>query len=220
MSDPKPATPEPSATVILLREGSARLELLLLQRPSGSWVFPGGRVEPEDLAAGETDPVEVARRTAVRETREEAGLELAAEGLRPISRWITPEIAPKRFDTWFFVGALDTRERVEVDGVEIRGHRWIEPQQALDLQRRRELRLPPPTFVSISWLLGYASAAAAVEALGTAPLLTFRPRICPAPGGAWMLYPGDAGYEAGEPDRPGPRHRLWTGPEGLRYQRD
>jgi 8-oxo-dGTP pyrophosphatase MutT (NUDIX family) len=220
MSGPAPATPEPSATAVLLRASGSGLEFLLLQRPSGSWVFPGGRVESEDLGGGATEPVEVARRAAVRETREEAGLDLAADTLRLISRWITPEIAPKRFDTWFFVAAVSEHERVAVDGVEIHAHRWLEPERALELHGRGELRLPPPTFVTVSWLLGHASASAALDALCARPVLTFRPRICPATGGAWMLYPGDAGYETGEPDRAGPRHRLWTGPGGLRYERD
>jgi hypothetical protein len=34
-----------------------------------------------------------------------------------------------------------------------------------------------------------------------------------------MLYPGDAGYEAGDVERPGPRHRLWSLPAGYRYER-
>jgi hypothetical protein len=34
-----------------------------------------------------------------------------------------------------------------------------------------------------------------------------------------ILYPGDAGYEAGDPARPGPRHRLWMQKERWRYER-
>jgi 8-oxo-dGTP pyrophosphatase MutT (NUDIX family) len=49
-----PAVPVPSATLILLRQGSQGIEVLLLQRTPrsgfipGAWVFPGGRVDPED----------------------------------------------------------------------------------------------------------------------------------------------------------------------------
>ena len=41
-------TPQPSATVVLLRDGRSGLELLLLRRSAklaffgGAWVFPGG----------------------------------------------------------------------------------------------------------------------------------------------------------------------------------
>jgi 8-oxo-dGTP pyrophosphatase MutT (NUDIX family) len=46
--------PLPSATLVLLREGTEGLETLLLQRSSrsrfipGAYVFPGGRIDPED----------------------------------------------------------------------------------------------------------------------------------------------------------------------------
>jgi 8-oxo-dGTP pyrophosphatase MutT (NUDIX family) len=49
-----PSAPVPSATLILLRQGDAKLEVLLLERTPrsgfipGAWVFPGGRVDPED----------------------------------------------------------------------------------------------------------------------------------------------------------------------------
>jgi hypothetical protein len=35
-----------------------------------------------------------------------------------------------------------------------------------------------------------------------------------------MLYPGDAGYDDRDPARGGPRHRLWTLPDGWRYEFD
>ena len=41
----------------------------------------------------------------------------------------------------------------------------------------------------------------------------------PLPEGACLLYPGDAGYEASETGRAGPRHRLWMLPDGWRYER-
>jgi 8-oxo-dGTP pyrophosphatase MutT (NUDIX family) len=56
---PSPAVVAPAATVILLRESNddgGRLEVLLTQRAAGLsfmgglWVFPGGRMEPADLA--------------------------------------------------------------------------------------------------------------------------------------------------------------------------
>jgi 8-oxo-dGTP pyrophosphatase MutT (NUDIX family) len=57
MSPDAPATPKPSATVIPLRDAPEGLEVLLLQRarrdgsPSGHWVFPGGKIEDQDLPA-------------------------------------------------------------------------------------------------------------------------------------------------------------------------
>ena len=69
----------PAATVILVRDGAGGLETLMLRRNStldfagGMWVFPGGRVDDADRD-GAADDLHAARRAAVREAEEEAGL--------------------------------------------------------------------------------------------------------------------------------------------------
>jgi len=51
------AVPRDAATVVVVRDGAAGLEVLLLQRAergdhnSGAWVFPGGLLDPADRAA-------------------------------------------------------------------------------------------------------------------------------------------------------------------------
>jgi 8-oxo-dGTP pyrophosphatase MutT (NUDIX family) len=209
---------------VLLRDAEPGLELLLLQRAPrdakpGPWVFPGGKVEPADVVAGDAASRESALRAAVRETREEAGLALDERRLVAISRWITPEISPQRFDTWFFLGAVDASHEVAVCGSEMVAHRWIAPHAALAAHGGGELSLAPPTFVTVTWLLAHARAADAVHALASAPFITFRPRIHRTPDGAVMLYPGDAGYETNDPNRAGPRHRILALASGWRYER-
>ena len=82
----------PAATVVLLRDTGAGIEALMLRRDSklafagGMWVFPGGRVDPEDFASGATsdDPdalFDAARAAAVREAKEEADLDVDVDGL-------------------------------------------------------------------------------------------------------------------------------------------
>ena len=207
-----------------MRDGTRGLEVLLLERApdkegkAGPSVFPGGRVEPADQEGGGLDDAAL-RRAAVREAREEAGLALAPEALLPISRWITPELSPRRYDTWFYLTASAPDAPVRVDGGEIARFRWLAPREALEAHHRHAIRLAPPTFVTVSWLLDLESAAAAHAVLAPAPLVTFRPRICRVPEGACMLYPGDAGYDAGDPEAPGPRHRLWALAGSWRYER-
>ena len=213
-------TPKPSATVVVIRDADA-LEVLLLERQRGNaWVFPGGKIDAADGPLGESWEA-AARRAAVREAREEAGLALAPEALLPISRWITPEMAPKRFDTLFFAARAEPTVAVRVDGGEIRGHRWLAPEAALAQYAAREIDLAPPTFVTVSWLVGHARAEAALATLRSAPFIVFEPRICRPEGAdhACILYPGDAGYEARDPSRLGPRHRLWASTSGYRYER-
>jgi 8-oxo-dGTP pyrophosphatase MutT (NUDIX family) len=216
-------TPKPSGTVVVVRDAGPKLELLLLERTpragdSFPWVFPGGKVDAADRRPGEDDAA-AARRAAAREAHEEAGLALDAGTLVEISRWITPEISPKRFDTWFFIAPVADGSEVNVDGAEIRAHRWLEPAHALALHHDNSMRLAPPTFVTVSWLAEHRSCRDASQALSALRLPPFRPRIVRLEKGGVMLYPGDAGYESLDAGRPGARHRLWTLAEGWRYER-
>ncbi len=200
-----------------------RFELLLLQRGArggapGPWVFPGGKVEPGDRIDG-VDAAGHARLAAARETTEEAGLVLDPAALMEIARWVTPAISPKRFDTWFFLTETDGAAPVTVDGAEIVAHRWLPPAAALAAHHERQLRLAPPTFVTVSWLAEFSKAAEALQVLPTRIPPPFHPRIHRVDEGACMLYPGDAGYESGDLDTPGARHRLWALADPWRYER-
>ncbi len=218
-------SPDPSATVVLLRDGPSALELLLLRRSAklvfhgGAWVFPGGRIDPEDYAEGaEHDVVAASRKGAVREIREETGLCVDPLDLVPISRWTTPEGLPRRFATWFYAAAAGEGQ-VKVDGGEIQAHRWMQPRDALAAQRAGEIELPPPTFVTISALSAYGSAQGALSSLREREPEIFFPRVRGVAGGACSLYGGDAGYAESDPEKPGARHRLWMLDTGWRYER-
>ena len=73
--------PGAAATVVLLRDGERGLEVLLAERPrdrgsfAGAWVFPAGPSTTPTPSAARSTP-RTPRRAAVRETREEIGLEL------------------------------------------------------------------------------------------------------------------------------------------------
>lgn len=214
----------PAATVIVLREVSARgLEVLLVQRAGelafhgGAWVFPGGRVEREDLAGG--DELSGARMAGVRETREEAGLSLEPDALVPFSHWTTPEGRPRRFSTWFFLAEIAPHFEVVVDGGEIHAHRWLTPEAALVLRAEGQIDLPPPTFVSLSVLTRCARVADALALARAQEPPVFAPRPRDLDDGVVSLFPGDAAYEGGELTAAGARHRLWMLASGYRYER-
>lgn len=224
MSEAEP-TPHPAATLVVLRDGApgGLFEVLLLQRRTqtrdsrGNWVFPGGHVDPGDRRPGD-DPPAAARRAAAREAEEEAGLRIAEAGLVPISRWITPAMAPRRFDTYFFATTVPRHATVTVDGSEISDHRWLAPRAALEAHETGEIRLLPPTYVTVHWLLDHPSAVQAIQFLGAGEPPVFRPRMARIEGGMCLFYPGDAGYETQEVDCPGARHRLWALDSGWRYE--
>src|SRR6478672_13161701 len=124
--------PRQAATVILLRGGAERLEVLLVRRTpearfmGGVWVFPGGAV---DAAEGDGDDAH--RAAAVRELREEAAITLDdVAGLVKFSRWITPAQVQIRFDTHFFLAPLPDGQQPTIDGRECVDLGWFTPQSA------------------------------------------------------------------------------------------
>jgi len=225
MSNKPIVTPLPSATVILLRDAGDNIETLLLRRNSrlsfhgGAWVFPGGRIDPEDYLPGaKDDMLAAAGRAAVREAQEEAGLLVAPGDLIFISHWTTPEGRPERFSTWFFAAAAGDGT-VLIDGDEIHDHRWLRSDHALAAQREKEIELPPPTFVTLSKLSQYRTVRTALSSFAARQPEFFIPRNHKVPGGFCSLYAEDAGYEDGDIQRLGRRHRLWMLESGWRYER-
>jgi 8-oxo-dGTP pyrophosphatase MutT (NUDIX family) len=216
--------PRPAATVILLREALGELQVLLVRRArelavhAGAWVFPGGSVDRQDLQDGDVSAA--ARRAAVREAQEEAGIQLSEHALLPFSHWTTPEGVPRRFATAFFLARTTPDIEVQVDGGEIRAHRWLVPQAALASAERGELTLPPPTFVSLATLAKFATWSEVLGAVqGTAPEAFFPRRRKTGDNGRVMLYHGDAAYEGAEVEAAGPRHRLYVQGHSYRYER-
>lgn len=224
MSNTTPVTPIPSATVILLRDAGTSLETLLLRRNSkiafhgGAWVFPGGRIDPEDHAPGQNNMLAAARQAAVREAQEEAGLAVQSGTMIWISHWTTPEGRPERYSTWFFMAAASHEDTVQIDGDEIHDHRWMKPHEALVAQRAGEIELPPPTFVTLTKLSTYQTSRDALSHLATREPEIFVPRYKPVPGGICSLYQDDVGYPDIDLERAGRRHRLWMIDSGWKYE--
>jgi 8-oxo-dGTP pyrophosphatase MutT (NUDIX family) len=220
----------PAATVVLLRETAAGVETLLLRRhvqvqfASGMWVFPGGRVDDSDVAAANGDILAAAKKAAIRETREETGLDISASQLQLFAHWTTPAGEPKRYATSFFIAAIDTpiaiSTDVVVDGGEIDDHRWLTAAQAIALHRAGQLNMMPPTFAVLHEINTCNSIAEIVAMYRARPLIEIHPRRIETPQGRVTLYPGDAGYETIDASIAGARHRMVQMKDGLHYLRD
>jgi 8-oxo-dGTP pyrophosphatase MutT (NUDIX family) len=207
------ATPAiPAATVVLLRDHDARIETLMLHRASqgafgGMWVFPGGRIDPEDYPA-DRDPNVAAKNAALRETQEEAGMIVAPEGVVWFAHWTPPPGTPKRFATWFFAVRADTHD-VTIDGAEIQNHQWIAPQAALDRHAAGEIDLAPPTWVTLHQMSRFTHVDAALARLRSMPPRYYETRIAKRADGIRIaMWRGDAGYDTWSGDAEGARHRL------------
>lgn len=217
----------PAATVVLARDTPVGTEVLMVRRDSrlafagGMWVFPGGRIDPEDFSDQPDDLAAAERRAAAREAAEEAGLVVDAAALTRWSHWTPPDHGQShRFSTAFFVGRAPEGD-VVVDEGEIREHRWVTAGGALELHAAGEVELSPPTFITLTQLAAHDGVDALLAAAGGDGAVEHFATVIAADGDAMVaLYHGDAGYESADAQRPGPRHRLVMAPDRWTYVRD
>jgi 8-oxo-dGTP pyrophosphatase MutT (NUDIX family) len=189
--------PRLAATVIVLRGGPERLEVLLVQRNpqarfmGGAWVFPGGAV---DRAEGEGDTA--LRAAALRELDEEAGIRLSGPlELVPFSRWITPAQVKIRFDTWFYLAPLPAESTPQVDGEEVVDWRWYEPSAALEASTAGELLLVFPTIKHLEQLQSFKSADELLASARGREIHPVEPKVVLAGEQARVVLPGEPGYD-------------------------
>jgi 8-oxo-dGTP pyrophosphatase MutT (NUDIX family) len=191
LNEGEPTAPRQAATVVVLRGGSERLEVLMVQRTpkarfmGGAWVFPGGAVND-----GETE-VE----TAIREAEEEASIALDRDTLVPFSRWITPRQVKIRFDTHFFVAPTPADAAPVCDGEECVDLRWIGPVAALDAGRSDELLLMFPTIKHLEQLAQFDSVEDVLAHARSRRVQPVEPRVLTDGGIAKVLLPGEPGYD-------------------------
>jgi len=133
-------------------------------------------------------------------------LDLAA--MHPFAHWITPEMAPKRYDTHFFVCGIETEVVAIHDGHETVSAEWISPVKALEFAETKERHILFPTKMQLKMLAESATVEAAIEAARRRKIVTVMPRLEERPSGRVLTIPADAGYGAVEdlpPDMAPPR---------------
>ena len=216
-----------AATVLVVRDGAADLEVFMVQRPGRGvfpnlHVFPGGKVEGGDhgldhLCQELTDAEASAALglahgglrywvTAIRECFEECGvllayrdgalfqprddaeetrfdayrnqliggdidlpelarreeLVLATDRVHYFSHWITPESAPARFDTRFFVAAMPAGQRAAGHLRETVAGVWIAPGQALAAYDEERWQMIHPTLTTLRTAARYRTVSSLI----------------------------------------------------------
>jgi len=253
--EPVPAIP--SATVLLIRDGSEGLEVFMVQRhhqvdfAMGALVFPGGKVDPVDAepslrercdAEPDSKDERVVRVAAIRETFEESGillarlrpsgelvagerlrmiesrhrdalnhgqitlgeiadaedLTLACDLLVPFAHWITPELAPKRFDTHFFLVTAPRDQVALHDGRESVDSTWTTPAAALADADAGRCTIVFPTRLNLMKLARSHAVEEALAKAKAAPIVTVMPRIEQTDAGAVLRIPAEADYDVVE----------------------
>ena len=218
----------PAATVVVVRDGTSpdggpSVETLMLRRNDrgafgGMWVFPGGRVDDDDVDPAAPDD-EHGRRSSCRGPGgRRGGGARARSGDAGRAVPLAPAVvAPKGFATWFFVAAGSDAE-VEVDGAEIHEHAWLTPVEVLRRQQAGEVRLAPPTFVTLTVLAEHATVAELLEALRADTPERFHTQLGLDGEVNTAFWHGDEAYDAA-PGPAGSRHRLTMADGGWSYVR-
>jgi 8-oxo-dGTP pyrophosphatase MutT (NUDIX family) len=140
------------------------------------------------------------------------GLCLATDRVHYFSHWVTPEPAPKRYDTRFFVAAVPPGQVPIHDDYETVDTVWVRPDDALARAKAGEFDLIFPTMKNLEAISRFATsgellaAAAAVERVPTV-----LPRVVADERGFRILLPGDPGYDEAVGEAPdGARGRAMT----------
>jgi 8-oxo-dGTP pyrophosphatase MutT (NUDIX family) len=178
-----------ASTVVLLRDGTDGLEVWLQRRAStmvfaaDMHAFPGGAVDPGDADADlpgvdlsghgqvwcDSDRTRVRSlvAAAVRETREECGVDLAPASLVPWARWITPVGSPRRYDARFYLTRCPRDADPRPTAAEVAQADWVVVSAAVERFAAGELAMWPPTVATLVELAAFDDVAAALAAAPT-----------------------------------------------------
>ncbi len=165
---------------------------IVLARRAGEKEIVGTDVA-KDLAPHRLDVQDHKR--SFREIVEAENLVLAGDQLAVHGHWITPELAPRRFDTLFFTARTPPGQEAAHDGIESTDHVWLRPEEAVSQSRRGERSIIFPARCNLETLCGFGSADEAIAASRARPVVPVLPRIVDRNGAKCIEIRDDEGYE-------------------------
>ncbi|MCP4752596.1 MAG: NUDIX hydrolase [Proteobacteria bacterium] len=125
-------------------------------------------------------------------------LVLALDGLVPFAHWITPEMAPKRYDTYFFLARAPSDHIGRHDGSESVDSVWITPKETMLEYEAGKRSIMFPTRMNIMKLGRSGTLDEALSAAESAKVVTVTPWIEQREEGPFLCIPEEAGYEVRE----------------------
>jgi hypothetical protein len=120
----------------------------------------------QQLIDGELTMLEVCRRE---------GLVLAADRVQYFSHWITPDVAPRRFDTRFFIAAMPENQTTIAHHWETVDDEWVRPADALAAFEAGRWQMISPTLTTLRSIAGFGEVPAMLAAVAAErhlPVLT------------------------------------------------
>lgn len=122
------------------------------------------------------------------------GGRLRLDALVPFGRWITPEIAPRRWDTHFFLCRAPADQVAVCDDVETMAPEWLRPGQALEIAAAGTREIVFPTRMNLKRLAESTDSAAALAAAKARAPFTVMPLVEKREEGIVTRIPIEAGY--------------------------
>ncbi|MCA9580540.1 MAG: NUDIX hydrolase [Myxococcales bacterium] len=167
------------------------------------------------------DQIPIVRRQLASNTSFERILEaqranLALDRLVPWTRWITPEVEPRRYDTRFFLAKVQPEVEATHDDRETTGQGWFSPSAALEAADAGTIGLAPPTHRSLEMLSAARSLSDALDSARRKKPPLVRPVFGQDGEVPFLALPGDPAHPEGQAVIPGPtrfvleRGRWWS----------
>jgi 8-oxo-dGTP pyrophosphatase MutT (NUDIX family) len=113
------------------------------------------------------------------------GVKLAMDALVPFSRWVAPEIAPKRFDTMFYLTHQPADQMPVHDGYESTASEWVKPGDMIAQWERGEENHADDREARI-WPLADAPVRCRLSGLGRKS----ETGVCKGRAGVILVIPG------------------------------
>lgn len=133
-----------------------------------------------------------------------AGLKIDLDGLSPLSRWVTPPVVSRRFDTHFYLASLPAGQEPVVDGREAVDLEWLTPEQGLTFAAAGTRNILLPTRLNIESLRAARTVAEARQIAARQPHLTVEPEVIRTEGRITLVIDPRHGYGLVTEDLPAP----------------
>jgi 8-oxo-dGTP pyrophosphatase MutT (NUDIX family) len=155
--------------VAAVRELYEEAGILLARNRDGK---PVGE-RPGDIAALDRGRDALAARTPFAELMAAKRWRPALDWLTLFAHWVTPDVDPRRFDTYFFLAVEPEAQDASHCGRETSLGTWMRPADAIARGLAGEIALPPPTWTTLRQLEPFGSVDDAVAWARATPV----PRI-------------------------------------------
>ncbi len=191
MAAPGLAPTEIALRVSALRE--AYEEIGILPALSALGVPPtDADIAPIDALRADVDRGRMPFATVLRQAR----LQLDVQPMVAFAHLITPEMSPKRFDTWFYLAEAPSAQTPRPDGSEIVSAIWLRPAEALRRGQTGAALIILPTRLVLQRLASYACVADAFADARQTPPGMVMPRPAIRDGVLGLESPAVAGFSA------------------------